>query len=132
MAEFRKATGDLRSTFDEHMRDLEREAQLHEMKKQDEERSRREAQRSGTQMPDNAVMRPLPAAPGDQLSLPGSEQQAELPLGAADQAAAGPPETVPRSRVHSESGSDNGAEPNPDAAADGPTDGRADGAADRN
>jgi TatA/E family protein of Tat protein translocase len=26
MAEFRRATGDLRSTFDEHMRDLEREA----------------------------------------------------------------------------------------------------------
>ena len=45
MAEFRKATGDLRSTFDEHMRDLEREAQLHEMKKQEEERARREAQR---------------------------------------------------------------------------------------
>lgn len=132
MAEFRKATGDLRSTFDEHMRDLEREAQLHEMKKQEEERARREAQRSGTQMPDNAVMRPLSSAPGGQLSLPGSEQQTELPLSAADQAAAGPPETVPRSRVHSESASENGAGPNLDAASDGPTDGRTDKTADRN
>lgn len=29
MAEFRRATGDLRSTFEEHMRDLEREADEH-------------------------------------------------------------------------------------------------------
>ncbi|HEY4741430.1 MAG TPA: twin-arginine translocase TatA/TatE family subunit [Candidatus Acidoferrales bacterium] len=35
MAEFRRATGDLRSTFDEHMRELEREAQAIEVKKRD-------------------------------------------------------------------------------------------------
>jgi TatA/E family protein of Tat protein translocase len=33
MAEFRRATGDLRSTFDEHMRELEREAQAIEVRK---------------------------------------------------------------------------------------------------
>lgn len=35
MAEFRKATGDLRSTFDEHMRELERESQRIEQEKHD-------------------------------------------------------------------------------------------------
>ena len=35
MAEFRKATGDLRSTFDEHMRELERESQVIEQRKRD-------------------------------------------------------------------------------------------------
>jgi TatA/E family protein of Tat protein translocase len=33
MAEFRRATGELRGTFEEHMRDLEREAQAMEQKK---------------------------------------------------------------------------------------------------
>jgi TatA/E family protein of Tat protein translocase len=33
MAEFRRATGDLRSTFDEHMRELERESQAIELRK---------------------------------------------------------------------------------------------------
>jgi Sec-independent protein translocase protein TatA len=33
MAEFRRATGDLRSTFDEHMRELERESQAIEVRK---------------------------------------------------------------------------------------------------
>lgn len=33
MAEFRRATGELRGTFEEHMRDLEREAQALEQKK---------------------------------------------------------------------------------------------------
>ena len=47
MAEFRKATGDLRSTFDEHMRELEREAQLHDLRQRDEERGARKCSASG-------------------------------------------------------------------------------------
>jgi len=35
MAEFRRATGDLRSTFDEHMRELERESQAIEQRKRE-------------------------------------------------------------------------------------------------
>jgi sec-independent protein translocase protein TatB len=54
MGEFRKATGDLRNTFDGHMRDLEREADL---------RVARERAANA------AVMTPLPAA-GDQPSDP--------------------------------------------------------------
>ena len=43
MAEFRRATGDLRSTFDEHMRELEREAQLRDLQRREEERNRQDA-----------------------------------------------------------------------------------------
>ncbi len=35
MAEFRRATGDLRSTFDEHMRELERESQAIDQRKRE-------------------------------------------------------------------------------------------------
>lgn len=125
MAEFRKATGDLRSTFDEHMRDLEREAQLHDLKKQEEERARQEAQRWRTQMPDGSVMQPLASGPAEHLSLPGASGQTELPLGSPDEPMAAPPDTVPRGRANTDAGASNGADPAPigtDAAPDGEAD----------
>lgn len=119
MAEFRKATGDLRSTFDEHMRELEREAQLHELRQRDEERARENAQLraqlEGAGQPAAApgsLMTGMAPSP-DQLALPGEAQpqQTELPLGAPALAGSAPPETVPRSRPDSRPDAD--AEPDP-------------------
>ncbi|MGB6483944.1 MAG: twin-arginine translocase TatA/TatE family subunit [Candidatus Acidiferrales bacterium] len=52
MAEFKRATGDLRAGFDEHMRELERETRLNEMKTR---------QSPLTQQP-NTILPPSPAA----------------------------------------------------------------------
>ena len=57
MAEFRRATGDLRSTFDEHMRELERESQAIEQRKRDVE-AREAALRAAESAP---VAQALPA-----------------------------------------------------------------------
>ena len=59
MAEFRRATGDLRSTFDEHMRELERESQAIEHRKREVE-AREAALRVGQSAP---VTPALPADP---------------------------------------------------------------------
>jgi TatA/E family protein of Tat protein translocase len=65
MAEFRRATGDLRSTFDEHMRELEREAQLHELQKREAERTRQEAERRAREQSAS------PQLSSEQSALPG-------------------------------------------------------------
>ncbi|MGC1106418.1 MAG: twin-arginine translocase TatA/TatE family subunit [Candidatus Acidiferrales bacterium] len=52
MAEFKRATGDLRAGFDEHMRELERETRVNEM---------RTRQSPLTQQP-NTILPPSPAA----------------------------------------------------------------------
>lgn len=53
MAEFKRATGDLRSGFEEHMRELERETRVNEMKT----RQNQSFEQPGT-------MLPSPSAPG--------------------------------------------------------------------
>ena len=65
MAEFRRATGDLRSTFDEQMRELERESQLIEQRKRD-----LEAREAAVQA-FHFTMRPLAFL---KASTPGAEQ----------------------------------------------------------
>jgi len=104
MAEFRKATGDLRSTFDEHMRELELEAQRLDLQKREQELARQEAQRRAQQSNAPTQQSLLPA-PGDQIPTTGTGQQTELPLEAGTPASA-PPETVPRGRVNPHSGPD--------------------------
>ena len=133
MAEFRKATGDLRSTFDEHMRELEREAQLHDLRQRDEERGRENARlraqlesvgqtvdapaaAPGTLMTGTAPASTDSAAPTEQLALPGEGQQGELPLRAPAALGSPPAETVARRRPDSsiDAGSDPSA-PDPSA-----------------
>jgi TatA/E family protein of Tat protein translocase len=105
MAEFRKATGDLRSTFDEHMRELERDAQLHELRQRDEARARENAQLRA-QLEDAGLPTPpagslmTPLSP-DQLALPGTPrpEQGELALDAPANSVSAPPDTVPRGRA---------------------------------
>lgn len=130
MAEFRKATGDLRSTFDEHMRELEREAQLHDLRQRDEERGRENARlRAQLESVGQTVDAPATAtapAPGnlmtgsapastdsiastDQLALPSEAKQGELPLGAPSTLGSPPAETVPRRRP--DSSTDAGSDP---------------------
>jgi sec-independent protein translocase protein TatB len=104
MAEFRRATGDLRSTFDEHMRDLEREAQLHDLQKREAERARQAAQQPA-QLPSPSSeliqqQSPQPTS-AEQIPLPGTPQQAELPLSSAAPAVSSPPDTVPHERPNS-------------------------------
>jgi TatA/E family protein of Tat protein translocase len=105
MAEFRKATGDLRSTFDEHMRELEREAQMLELRQRDEARARENAQLRA-QLQDAGLPTP-PATPlmtpisPDQLALPGTPQpdQGELALAEPANSGSAPPDTVPHVRA---------------------------------
>jgi sec-independent protein translocase protein TatB len=114
MAEFRKATGDLRSTFDEHMRELELEAQRLDLQKRELELARQQSQQRAQQSNAPPQQSLLPAAV-DQSVQPGNPQQAELPLDGSATPAAAPPETVPRGRGNS------GAGPNiePDSSSDG-------------
>jgi TatA/E family protein of Tat protein translocase len=114
MAEFRRATGDLRSTFDEHMRELELEAQRLDLQKREQELARQEAQRRAQQSNAPTQQSLLPA-PGDQIPLTGAGQQAELPLDTPGSAVSAPPETVPRGRVNPRSGPDVA----PDSSSDG-------------
>ena len=65
MGEFRRATGDLRSTFETHMRDLEREAELRKI---------REAQ------PAAAAASTVPATQESENSIGGGIQNPALPL----------------------------------------------------
>ncbi len=66
MADFRRVTGDLRSTFDEHMRELDREAQVLEARKRDLDA--REAAMKASPMPPAAVQ--LPDAPPPPVAEP--------------------------------------------------------------
>ena len=114
MAEFRRATGDLRSTFDEHMRELELEAQRLDLQKRELELARQEAQRRA-QQPNGPTQQSLPKAPGDQIPLAGAGQQTELPLDAPGAPASAPPDTVPRGPVNPQSAPDGA----PDSSSDG-------------
>jgi sec-independent protein translocase protein TatB len=89
MAEFRRATGDLRSTFEGHMRDLEREAE-----------TRRTAATSPTAVATNAPAPPAASGPQPVPTTPpravpsqegptqaGASQPSDPPLGQANAAA---------------------------------------------
>jgi TatA/E family protein of Tat protein translocase len=127
MAEFRKATGDLRSTFDEHMRELEREAQLHDLRLRDEERGRENARlRAQLESVGQIVDAPAPGtlmtgtapastdstasidstASTEQLALPSEGRQGELPLGTPSSLGSPPAETVPRRRPDADAKAD--------------------------
>ncbi len=56
MAEFKRATGDLRAGFDEHMRELERETRVSETRK-------RQAEQPNTILPPSPVVPEPPAEP---------------------------------------------------------------------
>ncbi len=113
MAEFRKATGDLRSTFDEHMRELELEAQRLDLQKRELELARQQSQQRAQQSNAPAPQPQLPAAV-DQSVQPGTPQQTELPLDSPGTAVSAPPETVPRGRVNPHSGPDVAPDPSSD------------------
>jgi sec-independent protein translocase protein TatB len=57
MGEFRRATGDLRSTFENHMRDLEREAELRKARE-----TQAAAQTGAAATPENLMVAGVPAA----------------------------------------------------------------------
>lgn len=59
MAEFKRATGDLRSGFEEHMRELERETRLNEIKT----RQNQSLQQSNTILPPSSAATPPPVEP---------------------------------------------------------------------
>jgi TatA/E family protein of Tat protein translocase len=71
MGEFRRATGDLRSTFESHMRDLEREAEL---------RKTREPVQTAPS-PRASLADPITA---DENTIGGASQATSLPLSAAE------------------------------------------------
>jgi sec-independent protein translocase protein TatB len=59
MAEFRRATGDLRAGFEEHMRELERETRLNEVKA----RQNQSVQQSNVILPPPAAVADAPSEP---------------------------------------------------------------------
>jgi TatA/E family protein of Tat protein translocase len=61
MAEFRRATGDLKSGFEEHMRELERETRLNDMKA----RQSQSSQQSNTILPPPSAVTEPPSEPPD-------------------------------------------------------------------
>jgi sec-independent protein translocase protein TatB len=70
MGEFRRATGDLRSTFENHMRDLEREAELRKARE-----TQAAAQATAAAQPENLM---VAGAPADiPLSTPESSDAVE-------------------------------------------------------
>jgi sec-independent protein translocase protein TatB len=81
MGEFRRATGDLRSTFEGHMRELEREAELRRV---------REAQPASQSIGGGS---PAPALP---VSTPAASAEGALPGGVAEDARPPAPGTVAR------------------------------------
>ena len=72
MGEFRRATGDLRSTFESHMRDLEREAELR--------KTRETVQAAPSPMASLAD----PTGTADENTIGGGSQATSLPLSAAE------------------------------------------------
>jgi len=76
MAEFRKASGEFKSAFEEEMRDLERQARLAELKKQ-------AAEAAGGAALKNPVEASTPAPPTGTSNTPGTpadSQVAEAPV----------------------------------------------------
>jgi len=77
MAEFRKASGEFKSAFEEEMRDLERQARIAELKKQ-----AAEAAAATTATLRNPVEAPTPASPAgtpDTAGAPADSRVAETP-----------------------------------------------------
>jgi TatA/E family protein of Tat protein translocase len=73
MAEFRKASGDFKSAFEEEMRDLERQARIAELKKQAAEAAA--ATREALKIPTDLNTLASPPASG---TLPGVDQDAHV------------------------------------------------------
>lgn len=73
MAEFRKASGDFKSAFEEEMRDLERQARIAELKKQAAEAAA--ATREALKIPMDLNTLATPPASG---TLPGVDQDAHI------------------------------------------------------
>jgi len=106
MADFRRVTGDLRSTFDEHMRELDREAQVLEARKRDLDA--REAAMKASPVPPAAVQ--LPDAPPPPVAEPATraasadlvdgshEQENRIGGGTSREAAPPVPDTIPRAK----------------------------------
>jgi|ERR1700722_2590932 sec-independent protein translocase protein TatB len=92
MGEFRRATGDLRSTFENHMRDLEREAELR--KARETQAAQPTAQPQTAAEPENSIGARLPSA------LPLSTAESSDAVGPASdpQDATPPPGTVQSAR----------------------------------
>lgn len=85
MGEFRKATGDLRSTFEGHLRDLEREADL---------------RRTTNSLPANTIASPAPApAPAPYSAYTASPEAAEAEVSTALGAAGTVPTTPPHLNI---------------------------------
>ncbi|HWF37246.1 MAG TPA: twin-arginine translocase TatA/TatE family subunit [Candidatus Acidoferrales bacterium] len=84
MGEFRKATGDLRSTFEGHLRDLEREADL---------------RRTGNSLPSNTIAAPAPALPAPYSPYTASPEAAEAEVSTALGAAGTVPTTPPHLNI---------------------------------
>jgi sec-independent protein translocase protein TatA len=73
MAEFRKASGDFKSAFEEEMRDLERQARIAELKKQAAEAAA--ATREALKLPTDTITLATPPASG---TLPEMDRDAHL------------------------------------------------------
>jgi TatA/E family protein of Tat protein translocase len=73
MAEFRKASGDFKSAFEEEMRDLERQARIAELKKQAAEAAA--ATREALKLPTDLTTLASPPANG---TLPAVDQDAHV------------------------------------------------------
>jgi TatA/E family protein of Tat protein translocase len=89
MAEFRRATGDLRSTFEDHLRDLEREADEHRISSSSQTRAMTGAPTATGQQPQSTppqlgsvpsaspTLRPKPDMPGSSAERADSDGQSE-------------------------------------------------------
>ena len=77
MAEFRRATGDLRAGFEEHMRELERETRISEAAKQQANPAPETATQAGTLPEPRAINEnPAPALPDfAQTATPAAEHE---------------------------------------------------------
>ena len=112
MADFRRVSGDLRSTFDEHMRELDREAQILEQRKRDLD-AREAAMKAspvppaGTQLadaPPPPVQEPSKEAGQDLAGAEGAVDAEENRIGGGiTRGAAGVADTVARTRTGSTS-----------------------------
>lgn len=87
MGEFRRATGDLRSTFEGHMRDLEREAELRKVR--EGQAAAAAAQPAGqTNTADSAQPAGQPADGASENSIGGGNLMTPLPLSTPETSAA--------------------------------------------
>jgi sec-independent protein translocase protein TatB len=88
MGEFRRATGDLRSTFENHMRDLEREAELRKARE-----TQAAAQTGAAATPENLMVAGVPTALP--LSTPESSDAVEPASAPKDPSPEAPVELAP-------------------------------------